>query len=175
MIWPMSRLCLSCGLCCNGVIFSSVPVASHDDVARLEGSGITVERIDGEHRFAQPCAAHDGRTCRVYADRPTACRQYRCDLLQRVEEGGIELAEARRLIGETVRLNRELAQAIREVEPRDDGHQSRVSLLKKFSVRLEESLEAETQRKVGTVVVHLLALDEFIRRTFGSSVLEWKL
>ena len=173
MIWPMSGLCLSCGLCCNGVIFSSVPVASHDDVASLEGVGITLSVAGGERQFAQPCAAHDGRECRVYGSRPTACRQYRCDLLQRVEKGGIEPAEALRLIGEAIRLHRELAHVIREVEPHHDGRQSRASLLKQFSARLEESLEAETRRKVGSVVVRLLALDEFIRRTFGSSVLEW--
>jgi hypothetical protein len=120
----------------------------------------------------QPCAAHDGQ-CRVYARRPTACRHYRCDLLKRVEEGGIELDEALRLIGETIRLNRELAQAIREVELSPDNRQSRASLLKEFSARLEEPLDADTKRKVGAVVVRLLALDEFIRRTFGSSVLEW--
>jgi hypothetical protein len=156
------------------MIFSSVPVAPHDDVASLDGIGITLSSIDGERRFAQPCAAHDGRACRVYANRPTACRHYRCDLLQRVEEGGIEPGEALRLIGETVRLNDELAQALREVEPRPDGRASRASLLKQFSARLEEPLESETRRKVGSVVVRLLALDEFIRRTFGSSVLEWK-
>lgn len=173
MIGPMSGLCLSCGLCCSGVIFSFVPVAPHDDVAPLEDVGIALAVVDGERRFVQPCAAHDGRECRVYARRPTACRQYRCDLLQRVEEGELEPAEALRLIGEAVRSSREIGQAIREIDPRADDRQSRASLLKEFSARLEEPLDPETRRTVGSVVVRLLSLDAFIRQSFGSSVLDW--
>jgi hypothetical protein len=172
MIGPMSRLCLSCGLCCSGPIFNFVPVLPHDDVASLEAGGITVSISGGKHRFDQPCPAHDGAACRIYANRPAACRQYRCDLLSGVEDGRIDSGEALRLVGEAVRLNRQLTRAIEEIAPGDCSPKSRAGLPRQFSERLEQTSEPETRRRLGSIVVQILALDEFVRRHFGASALQ---
>lgn len=168
-----SSLCLSCGLCCSGAIFGRVPVERYDDVAPLSAAGITLSVAGDVREFRLPCPAHDGRQCGVYANRPTACREYRCDLLQQVEKGRIDSAEALRIIGEAVRLNRQLVEAIRDIEPVDGARSSRARQLKEFSERLEHAAGPEARRKLGAVVVQILALDGFIRRNFGSAVLKW--
>ena len=91
---PSSTLCLACGMCCDGTLFTRVAVEP-GEVARLEAHGLTLaERPEGGRALPQPCAALDGRCCTVYADRPAGCRRYRCNLLVALEEGEVGLADA---------------------------------------------------------------------------------
>jgi hypothetical protein len=168
-----SSLCLSCGLCCSGAIFGRVPVGQDDDVAWLDAAGVTLSVNGDEREFTLPCPAHDGRQCQVYASRPAACRDYRCDVLQRVTRGEIDRAEALGIIGEAVRLNRALLQAIRDGAPGESSRMPRARLLRHFSERLESASEPEARRRIGNIVVQILALDGFLRRNFGDSVLKW--
>jgi Fe-S-cluster containining protein len=91
----MSSLCLTCGLCCNGVLFRDVRLQPRDDAARLRrltpGLGLRAGK------FPQPCAAlcADNR-CAHYAERPQHCRAFECALLQSVQRGDTTEATARR-------------------------------------------------------------------------------
>jgi len=97
-------ICLSCGLCCNGVIFTNVKLQPGDDSAKLQSIGLTLSCNSRRKqkapisssianstlrslRFLQPCAAHDGCHCRIYADRPQYCREFECKLLKSVAAG----------------------------------------------------------------------------------------
>ena len=84
-------LCLDCGLCCDGTLFSSV------DVAPGEAEGLPVVAEGRKLKVLQPCPAHDGR-CSVYADRPRSCREFSCVPLDAVESGAMTLAEATGLL-----------------------------------------------------------------------------
>lgn len=91
-------LCLACGLCCDGTIFSQVTLKPEDDVAPLEANGVHI-LIDGNARvFKQPCAAHKNCVCTAYADRPHNCRSYQCKLLKQFKENEISIDEALRII-----------------------------------------------------------------------------
>ena len=91
-----SDLCCSCGLCCDGTLFSKVRLAPTDPVAPLESAGL---RIVPGPDFAQPCVALGANCrCRVYADRPPQCRKFECRLLQAVTAGERPATEAAALI-----------------------------------------------------------------------------
>jgi hypothetical protein len=98
-------LCASCGLCCDGTLFSWV---------RLEPSELAwAERLrlplidKGESKaFLQPCACFDGSRCRAYAEKPMRCGNYRCKLLKRVEAGETTLADALVIVATTKALAR---------------------------------------------------------------------
>jgi hypothetical protein len=166
-----SSLCLSCGLCCNGTLFDTVPLAPYDDTASLHAAGITDELADGVRRFQQPCSCHDGEECRVYAYRPAACRNYACDLLKRVRAGTIDDAEARRIIDKVIRLDRSLVAAAREIEPGGDSTwKSRRTRLKQLTERLEQVTDGETRQKIGGVMVQMVAEDRYIARNFGETI-----
>lgn len=90
----LTALCLGCGLCCDGSLFTSVPLAAGEAEA-VRRRGLPVwERPDGSPALRQPCAALAGRRCEVYADRPAACRRYTCMLFAALAEGEVSLAEA---------------------------------------------------------------------------------
>ena len=50
-------LCVSCGLCCNGVLYSNIKVQP-DEVERLEASGHPVEQVGERLQFHPPCHHH---------------------------------------------------------------------------------------------------------------------
>jgi len=98
-----SRLCLACGMCCNGVLFRDVELQIGDDAAALKELGLpirSVRRSDGVLAKApQPCAALCAdNCCRIYAQRPTRCRQFECLLFTAVASGEVEVDAALKTI-----------------------------------------------------------------------------
>ena len=91
---PLSTLCLRCGLCCDGTLFTHVPL-QRTEAGPLKALGLPVkEREDGTPILPQRCAALDGRTCTAYAQRPAGCRRYHCNLFSALSEGEVSLEEA---------------------------------------------------------------------------------
>src|SRR6266581_3782971 len=87
------QLCLSCGLCCNGVIFADVKLQPSDDASRLRALGLRISTPHSKFRtptFDQPCAALGGCRCRIYAERPRYCREFECVLFKSVKAGRLE-------------------------------------------------------------------------------------
>ncbi len=90
---PRSTLCLACGLCCDGNLFTQVPLRA-EEVAPIVHRGLQVlERAQGA-ALRQRCGALDGRRCEIYDERPAACRGYRCMLLTALAEDEVSLADA---------------------------------------------------------------------------------
>jgi uncharacterized protein len=116
-----SDLCCSCGLCCDGTLFSKVRLAPTDVVAPLESAGLQI--LPGPD-FAQPCVALGGDCrCRVYNDRPSQCRQFECRLLQAVARRDRSLAEAAALIAATRAQADRVRRGLRQIGDRAE-HQA---------------------------------------------------
>lgn len=119
------KLCLSCGLCCNGVIFADVRLQRGDDSAKLRELGILKGHAK---KFAQPCAMHDGCRCAIYADRPHYCRQFECLLLKSAQEGRVSESEALRII----KAARRKAARVQELLQQLGDNDSTMALSKRF-------------------------------------------
>ncbi len=101
----LTTLCASCGACCNGTIFGLGRLVPGEADA-LE-SRLTVQR--GGSLFVLPCPSYRPESgCGVYAERPAACRAYRCKLHRDLGEGRVTLDDAL----ERVRRIRDLAAAV---------------------------------------------------------------
>ena len=109
-----AQLCRACGLCCRGVLFGSTPLEAGDDAAQLAALGLRVGRINGRLRFEQPCPALEPGGCRVYAQRPQACRTFECRLLQEVCAGQVSVPAALVIIHHTLEKEEEVRQALTE-------------------------------------------------------------
>ena len=99
-----ARLCSACGMCCNGVLFHGMAVQPEDSVRAFAAKGMKAKRRDGELQFLQPCPAHEGNCCRIYADRPQRCRVFACRQLEGVSLGKISESAALEKIQEARRL-----------------------------------------------------------------------
>lgn len=97
-------LCQSCGICCDGALFSGVQLQPGDSAPALRELGLSVQKRGKGWRLLQPCAALHGCHCRVYAERPAHCRQFRCQLLDQVRDGEVGLDPALRVVRRARRL-----------------------------------------------------------------------
>ena len=98
-------LCASCGLCCDGTLFSWVRLEPSE---RAWAERLRLPLIDkGESKaFLQPCACFDGARCTSYADKPMRCGNYRCKLLKSLEAGETTLTDALATVTTTKALAR---------------------------------------------------------------------
>lgn len=84
-----TSLCVSCGLCCNGVLYSNVKV-SPDEVS----AGSVVDQSDDGLQVRLPCRHHEQGRCNIYHDRFSKCRSFRCELLKKLDSGEVALPDA---------------------------------------------------------------------------------
>lgn len=72
-------------MCCDGTLFGSVSIVLGDRLGPLHEAGAVPLAASEGTLISQPCAAHSGTYCTVYASRPEICRTYRCALLKSVD------------------------------------------------------------------------------------------
>ncbi len=96
----LSQLCLRCGLCCDGNLFTQVPLAAAE-VADARRRGLTIAaRPDGGDALRQRCDALTGTRCKIYDERPASCRRYHCMLHAALAADEVSLASALALVDE---------------------------------------------------------------------------
>src|SRR4051812_1028246 len=100
----LETLCLKCGLCCDGTLFTHVALTV-PEAQRLKGR-VELEANEQAGVLRQPCSALERCKCTVYADRPKGCERFVCLLGAALTSGEVPLNEAL----ETVRE----AQALRD-------------------------------------------------------------
>jgi len=93
-----ARLCATCGMCCDGVLFHSVLLQPADSARALSAAGLKIKRRSGDLYFHQPCPAHNGCNCGIYERRPARCREFNCRQILRFLAGEISDATALKMI-----------------------------------------------------------------------------
>lgn len=101
---PLSTLCLSCGLCCDGSLFTHVGL-EREEVEQLRALGIPIRTLrSGTEVLPQRCSALKGRECQIYPDRPKSCAAYQCKLADALEEKSVTLEQAQAAVTKAQRL-----------------------------------------------------------------------
>lgn len=119
-------ICVGCGLCCDGTLFSHLGVIDGSDVGRpLEALGVEIIVEADPPVFSLPCPAFDGHLCTIHSlQRPRACGWFECDVSTAVAAGEMTRAEARSIIEATralrdrVRAGRSAVSELRAVVAR---------------------------------------------------------
>jgi hypothetical protein len=141
-VTPAEKLCLTCGLCCDGTLFNHVKLGPRDDAKKLKALGLPVSVTRAATpiaHFPQPCAALCAdRTCRVYADRPAQCRTFECGVFQAAEAGRIKSAAALRLVTHARRQADKIRRLMRALGDTDEHR----ALNERF-LRTQHRLEAD--------------------------------
>lgn len=93
-----SSLCLGCGLCCEGVLYSRALIQP-DEIESVRALGLTVETLRGRHDFLQPCPLCQDHRCLIYtATRPSICSAYQCALLKKYAAGELTYEQGAQII-----------------------------------------------------------------------------
>ena len=101
-------ICLSCGLCCDGSIFTHITLALSDRVDVLEAAGVVLTKKDERTEVRLRCTALEGTCCTIYEDRPVRCGLFTCALHRRHASGEISTDEALATIDKTRELQRKV-------------------------------------------------------------------
>jgi Fe-S-cluster containining protein len=81
-----SKLCLACGLCCQGVFHRGAKIHAEEIPAVLR-LGLPILETEAGPAFPLPCSRHQDDRCSVYDARPSPCSEYQCKLLKRYLKG----------------------------------------------------------------------------------------
>jgi len=158
-------LCRSCGLCCDGTLFATVPVRETDNIAAMAAAGIEVETRAAGRCFTQPCAAHTGRSCRVYDARPSECREFRCKLLIDRESGEVDWPRAFERVGQALALKRAVTEELERAEPALAGRPW-AGLMKPWTNEDDPAGSPELRRKYARALVAMVSLARYLDRHF---------
>jgi uncharacterized protein len=114
-------ICVSCGLCCDGTIFTNLTLREGDDPDVMTRAGVALIQRGGRGVVTLPCAALVDRRCTVYRGRPQTCREFRCKLLREHEAGDVGTAEALATIASTIELRDRVREVLDEYLGPADG------------------------------------------------------
>jgi Fe-S-cluster containining protein len=150
-----TRLCMACGLCCNGVLFDIVCLQPQDAMKPLEKLGMKINRRKTEPYFKQPCGFLHHRRCGIYEHRPSRCRLFECRILRRLEAGEFSEEQASSLIQQALRMVDDIEQRLETL-----GGQNLQATLES---RVEQALETRPDPTLQDQLrrLHLLLDREF--------------
>ena len=173
------QLCLQCGICCNGILFSNVelqPAENPDTLAALRLQAIPVVRAPGRKsaaaaagslRIPQPCAALcPDNKCRIYDQRPRRCRDFECALFQGVAAGRLSVETALRKISQTLTQAQRVRRLLRQLGDADE-HRPLAKRFQRLRLRLERaSLAGETGDLFGKLSIAVHELNVILSQDF---------
>ncbi|MDQ8185375.1 YkgJ family cysteine cluster protein [Pelagicoccus sp. SDUM812002] len=118
------KLCLSCGMCCDGSLFDNVRLGGDEDPEYFKTLGLPVKRSRAKLPIAfvrQPCPALCGDcTCRIYEDRPHQCRSFECGVFKDASSGKITYESAHRSVVTGRRKAEKVKQLLRMLGETED-------------------------------------------------------
>jgi len=156
-------LCQSCALCCDGTLFSKVPL-DPAEAGILPNLGFDVVAAEHPAHFTQPCVKLVDSSCSVYAERPKNCRAYRCRILRRLENGELSAGEAQALVNKVKSLASTASELLASIGDRSSGLCARLEeLAKRENLKLEDS---EFSRRHSLLGMHIIMLRHLLDEEF---------
>lgn len=92
-----TALCIDCGLCCLGTLFSHVQTYP-DEAEHMTNLGLTLRERGKDTVFDLACTCFKDGCCSVYKKRPRQCVTYICKLSKNVMNGTSSLTESLNIV-----------------------------------------------------------------------------
>lgn len=159
-----SKLCISCGLCCDGTLIGHVQLADAE-IARVK-TVMEIEDENGNGFFMQPCKKYcDG--CTIYEQRPSQCGIYKCELLNSFEEKELTFVSADELIVEVKKQRNTIAKKIDilGIELKSPSFNFKIVELKKLLLKNKQELSLTHQQE--ELMTDLEQLNKLTETHFG--------
>ena len=83
----ISKICTSCGFCCDGTLFNYAQVNDVKDLESIKKLGLTKINKEGRSFFKLPCC-HFDQKCTVYdQSKPEICSKFFCEPIKKIKKG----------------------------------------------------------------------------------------
>tara|TARA_B110000285_G_scaffold10813_1_gene10737 strand:+ start:9323 stop:9826 length:504 start_codon:yes stop_codon:yes gene_type:complete len=161
------NICLSCGLCCDGTLIGYVQLEPEELPTLRELMEIEDEKGNGF--FLQPCDNYcDG--CNIYSKRPKQCDNFKCGLLNSVEQKELDFDSANETINAVKQKKNDIEKklAVLQFELKSQSfHFKMVELKTLLQKKKTESLLTQNQLDL---ILDLEQLDRLLIQNFGVSL-----
>jgi hypothetical protein len=158
-----SEFCLTCGLCCNGVLHAYTAIHPNEvDLAR--SLRLTVLPRKGALGFKQPCRLYKNQRCSKYLCRPSSCKDYQCALLRKYLAGELKAAAAEQVIQQSKKL---FAALLEQLPPGCSFDQLRTALDHEGDSALGILGSDELRQANAPLILELSKLMRYLQRHFG--------
>jgi len=158
-----SKLCVQCGLCCDGTFFEDIELENDDELDRCEDLGLRVDDSQAEPLLLQPCNALEECQCSVYAYRPQCCRTFRCHLLNELECSKISFERALSIVFDLKEKRSELLRLIPERHNKNTSSSLRSKILEFMEEASEKSFDSCNELHNKTESLNNLIKKNFIK------------
>ena len=112
-----SRLCLACGLCCQGLLHTRARLRD-DEAGAARRLGLPLLAAEpGNTAFSLPCPRYQENRCAIYEERPSPCGGYECGVLQRYLRGETTFAASLAIVQRAQELAASLRRRMGGGEP----------------------------------------------------------
>jgi len=155
-----SILCQSCGLCCQGQLYSWVSLLP-EEISVAKTWSIEIVTRENSVGFRQPCACFQKMRCSVYPQRPRTCVEYRCRLLQDLRINGVSLPDATRIVSQA----RELFHKIEALLPESSNKGIWQRISERWELENLHLLLASGELTPATLMA-IVTLDVFLKKYF---------
>ena len=145
------ELCMNCGLCCSGALFSDAPVAEGEEEKADELGFTHFENLAGSTVFSLPCKHLSGPLCTIFPNRLDVCDSYHCDLTLDVKSEDVSIEDANNAVKSA---KEQIAWLSENARYRNSDNDSTFNIRdylhffrKKMVEQLEEFIATEDQNK----------------------------
>jgi Fe-S-cluster containining protein len=99
------KICIQCGLCCDGTLFDRLKITPDENPERF----VDLLHKNGEDRFMSLPCVYFNEKCTVYDEKkPTGCSTFECKILSKVDSKSIGFDGANSIINELKLLREEI-------------------------------------------------------------------
>lgn len=162
------KICIECGLCCDGSMFDKARIDKNDDMAFLKQMGVECIAVNDKLFFHQPCMWQEGKQCRLYNDarRYKACKEFKCRLLKQYLSGEISYDSALDIIRGTLIRRQSVKEFIKILHSdHNNSEQSIFSFIRELN--LSGKMENLSFRKTySKQILDCMILRELLNRKF---------
>jgi len=162
LISDSSRLCLSCGICCQGVMYDHAGLQADEVDLYYELGFLPFMTTRGKEGFRLPCIFYIDNKCSIYSiRRPKICASYKCKLLRNLMDREIDSKEREQIVTETKRL-------IESIQDRLTTKNASMNFQQKIETSLNlsqiELLSADNSTKA--ILMDLATLEILLKKHF---------
>jgi uncharacterized protein len=166
-----STLCIKCGLCCLGTLFSHVQVHPHE-VQQVKELGLTLRERGKDTVFDQACSAFKDGCCSVYKSRPKQCVTYICKLNKDVMNATCSLSEGLDIVQDVKEYTDQVLSALSPKENPDlRTHNYRLLLIEHHKNSLQKLAQGTLTAREEEVICIIFEQMKLIDRFFDSTLL----
>lgn len=153
-----SKLCLACGMCCDGTLYDHAKV-HEGEIAQTEQAGFKVRQVDRQRAiFLFPCHNLDDKSCTAYDSwRPKVCSSFFCELQKQTAAGKYTEAEAMGIIADAQSCRAQIMESLPEGSPFSAARQKMNAISNSNAVMAPEEAR---------LVVRMFVLDRLLDKHF---------